>query len=74
MATFLEIPAAPVVRGIQELRSALNDMIHSSVYLHNFKEKWPQLIEGSFFRLDGQAIHRIINRLQLDVIPAQIQT
>ena len=55
MSSFLDIPAAPVVHDAGELLAALERMIDDPEYLEAYRSRWPDLIEGSFHRLDAQA-------------------
>ena len=63
MSSFLDIPAAPVVHDAGELLAALERMIDDPEYLEAYRSRWPDLIEGSFHRLDAQASHRMLAAL-----------
>lgn len=64
MSTFFDIEAAPVVNNRIGLKIALHDILYDAEALNRYKEKWPELIEASFFRLDGRSKDRILGVLK----------
>ena len=62
-ATFPDIEAAPLVHSAAELRRSLQSMLHDEEYLRKYQAKWPELVEGTFYLLDGRAGERIIEAL-----------
>ena len=62
-ATFLDIEAAPVVHSARELECALHSMLYDEPYRRKYQARWAELIEGSFYRLDGRAKERIVEAL-----------
>ena len=63
MSSFIDVPAAPVVHDVGELRTALERMLNDSDYLEAYRTQWPALIESSFYRLDGLACQRMLEAL-----------
>ena len=64
MSTFFTIEAAPTVSSPDELNLALDRVFYQPEEFKRFKEKWPELIEASFYRLDGQAGERVLGVLE----------
>ena len=62
-ATFLDIEAAPLAHSAGELRHALYSMIHDEAYRRKYQARWADLVEGSFYCLDGRAAERIVEVL-----------
>ena len=69
MSSFPDIPAAPVVHDAGGLRAALEGMFNDPGYLETYKAHWPALIEGSFYRLDGGACHRMFEAMMGREVP-----
>ena len=63
MATFLDIAAAPLVHSADELRCSLGKMLHDEAYRRTYQDRWPELVEASFYSLDGRANERIVDAL-----------
>jgi surface carbohydrate biosynthesis protein (TIGR04326 family) len=63
MSSFLDIPAAPLAHDAEELRTTLERILSDPNYLKSYKTQWSALIEGSFYRLDGKACHRMLEAL-----------
>lgn len=58
MSSFFTIAAAPVVTTALALDSWLEKLFYHPEEFRRFKEKWPVLIEASFYKLDGRAKER----------------
>ena len=74
MATFLDIPAAPVVHNAEEMGRALERMLWDGNYRETFSNFRQELVESSFFRLDGRATDRVVAALKkgrLDTEPIE---
>jgi len=61
MSAIFEIEAAPTVHNADELGAALDQIFYKPGEFVRFKEKWPELIEASFYRLDGKAAERFLS-------------
>lgn len=61
MSTFFEIDAAPSVSNPGELNLALDMVFYDKARMDKYRERWPALIEASFFKLDGRSEERLLN-------------
>ncbi|MDD5005989.1 MAG: CDP-glycerol glycerophosphotransferase family protein [Candidatus Omnitrophica bacterium] len=68
MSSFFEIEAAPIVNDPDGLNSALNMIFYQPEKLRSFKERWPELIEASFYKVDGKAEERFIKMMKEVII------
>ena len=66
MASFLDIPAAPIVHNVQEMARALQGMLYEEDYRLVYLQRRDELIEGSFYKLDGKATDRVVAALRGD--------
>ncbi|MDO8603553.1 MAG: CDP-glycerol glycerophosphotransferase family protein [Candidatus Omnitrophota bacterium] len=64
MSTFFEIEAGPVVYNADELNSAIDMIFYHPEAFRRFKEKWPDLIEATFYKLDGKAHQRVLDMMK----------
>lgn len=74
MSTFFDIEAAPIVVSSNELNTALDAVFYHPEKFNHFKEKWPQLLEASFYKLDGMAGQRVLDtvkRIMPDLVTRQ---
>ncbi len=60
MSTFFAIEAALRVRDERELSDALDAVVHEPARLAPYKDKWPELVRATFFRIDGRAQQRVL--------------
>ena len=60
-ATFVDIPAAPVVRSAEGLAGAVQRLLNDSDHLRRYQSRWPELVMGSFYMLDGRATERAVD-------------
>ena len=75
MSSFLDIEAAPLVHSVEELAQALEMMLYNEEYRQHYIAQWDKLVEGTFYRLDGQAKERFTEMLlQLQKGKASQQT
>jgi len=63
MGTFWEVAAGPIVRSSTELGKALDALTGDADGFAEYRSRWPELIEGSFHRVDGQAHRRVTEAL-----------
>lgn len=59
LGTNWEIEFAPTASDAAELRGWLNTLFEHPEGFARFRQTWPQLIEASFYRLDGHAKERV---------------
>ncbi len=71
MATIWEIEAAPTGTDAQELQSCLETLFQRPRSFDRYREKWPELIEGTFFKLDGCAKERVTQVLMAAPAPGR---
>ena len=63
IATYLDLPAAPVVHDAEEMGQAIERMLYDEDYRRSYWLRRDDLIEGSFYRLDGRAKYRMVEAL-----------
>ena len=63
VATYLDLAAAPVVHDTDEMGEAIERMLHDEEYRQSYWLRREELIEGSFYRLDGRAKDRMVEAL-----------
>ena len=59
MSTLWEIEAAPAVGDAKELKSCLETLFQHPRSFDKYRKRWPELVEGTFYRLDGRAKERV---------------
>lgn len=58
MASFAEIPAAPIVYTVAGLTQAIREATGGSDRFERYRRHWSNLVVASFFQLDGAAARR----------------
>jgi len=64
MSVIFEIEAAPAVRTADELNAAIDLVLYEREGFGRLKNKWPELIEASFYKLDGKAEERFLSSIR----------
>ena len=63
MSSYLDVEAAPLVHSVEELHDAIEKILYNDEYRQHYMTQRNQLVEGSFYRLDGLAKERIVEVL-----------
>ena len=63
VAAYLDLAAAPVVHDTDEMGQAIEKMLYDEEYRRSYWLRRDELIEGSFYRLDGKAKDRMVEAL-----------
>ncbi len=74
MGTFWEVAAGPIVRSSEALGEALDTLGRTPDGFAEYRDRWEELIEGSFHRVDGMAHRRVteaLSGLHADTPPTQ---
>ncbi len=62
-ASFLDVPAAPIVHNTDEMKEAIDGMFYDDQYRGSYWLQRDSLVQGSFYRLDGLAKERVLEAL-----------
>lgn len=63
MSSYFDVAAAPIVRTVEDLANVLEQMLYNQSYREAFEKRRDELIEASFYRLDGLAKERFVASL-----------